>query len=92
MPRGSNPNSRKNLRPNKRGPAKATCEIRSLSQKLLSDPDYLNALKWRLQHGEAGAVEPLLYSYAYGKPREVISIEGPPIPLVVDLLKHGTRG
>lgn len=73
-------------------PNKASIEIKALAQQLLSDPDYLHALKWRLQHGEAGAVEPLLYHYAYCKPKETVAVEGPPIPLVVDLLKHGTRG
>lgn len=69
---------------------KATIEIKALAQQLLSDPDYLHALKWRLQHGEAGAVEPLLYHYGYGKPKETLEVQSAPVPLVIDLLRSGT--
>lgn len=51
-------------------PNRATREIKDLSRRLLEDEDYQAALRRRLLRGNAGAVEPLLYHYAYGKPRE----------------------
>lgn len=49
---------------------KTTREIRQLAQELLTNRDYLKSLKERLQAGTAGAVEVLLYHYAWGKPKE----------------------
>lgn len=57
-------------------PNKATREIKDFAQQVLTDPDYVAALKIRLKRGTAGAVEPLLYQYGYGKPKETIDLSG----------------
>lgn len=57
-------------------PNKATVEIKVLARRLLSDPEYQDALERRLRRGTAGAVEPLLYHYGYGKPKETVEHEG----------------
>jgi hypothetical protein len=69
-------------------PNKNTQEIRDFAQKLLTDPAYVRALEIRLLRGTAGAVEPLLYHYGWGKPKETVSVEGSmPMPLVIELVK-----
>ena len=63
-------------------PNQATRDIKEASAKLLTDPAYVEALKVRLRRGTAGAVEPLLYAYAYGRPKErheVTGAEGAPL-------------
>jgi hypothetical protein len=70
-------------------PNKATLEIKAFAQKLLSDPAYVAALEQRLLTGTAGAVEPLLYHYGHGKPKETIEHSTPMRPVVVDLLQPG---
>lgn len=68
-------------------PNKATIEIREACRKLLESPAYATALEARLIEGRAGQVEPLLYYYAYGKPKERIELEGAaPMPLVIELV------
>lgn len=67
-------------------PNKNTREIKEASRALLEDPLYLEALRIRLLRGEAGPVEPLLYHYAYGKPKDTLAIEGGPRPLVIDVV------
>jgi len=51
-----------------------TKEIRTLARTLLEDEAYLRALKRRLRAGTAGAVEPLLYHYAWGKPTDRVKL------------------
>lgn len=68
---------------------KATREIREAAKKLLEDVEYVAALQRRLKDGTAGAVEPLLYHYAYGKPKETIEHQVPMRPVVIDLLAAG---
>ena len=41
---------------------------------MVRDPAYLAALKRRLLMGTAGAMEPILWAYAYGKPTEKVDI------------------
>ena len=53
---------------------KATREVRELSQKLVTDPAYQANLLERLREGRAGALEPVLWHYAFGKPRESVSL------------------
>ena len=67
------------------GPNKATREIKEAARALLEDREYQAALKVRLREGTAGAVEPLLYHYGYGKPKDVVELNTPR-PLVVDLV------
>ena len=68
---------------------RATIEIKEASRALLEDPLYVAALQARLHAGTAGSVEPLLYHYAYGKPKETIEHTSPMRPVVVDLLQPG---
>ena len=67
-------------------PNKATTEVRELAEKLLSDPAYLRSLEIRLVRGTAGALEPLLWHYRFGKPKETLEIGVGAKPLVIDLL------
>jgi hypothetical protein len=49
-------------------------------------------LKARLKDGRAGQIEPLLYHYAYGKPKETIAMEGAgPMPLVIELVRERSQ-
>ncbi len=47
-----------------------TLEAKQLARGLLNDPTYRQHLHARLLAGEAGAMEPLLWAYAFGKPKE----------------------
>jgi hypothetical protein len=73
----------------KGSPNKATREIREAARGLLEDPTYVQNLQARLNDGSAGAVESLLYHYAYGKPKETIEHQTPMAPVLIDLLKPG---
>lgn len=68
-----------------KGPNKTTVEIRAVARALLEDPDYQAALKVRLALGTAGPVEPLLYHYGYGKPKDTLELTRP-VPLVIDFV------
>lgn len=47
-----------------------TIEAREVAQRLVDDPDYRDELLQRMIDGTAGAMEPLLWYYAKGKPVE----------------------
>lgn len=79
-----NPKSLANLRPNKRGPGKATKAVKEIARGLLEDPDYQVRLRARLKAGRAGLMEPLLWHYGYGKPKDEVRIEGSLPALVID--------
>lgn len=68
---------------------KATIEIKEAARLLLEDPVYQASLKARLEAGTAGAVEPLLYHYVYGKPKDTIEHQLPMRPVVIDQLQPG---
>lgn len=86
LPPGAGPGRPKGV------PNRATQDIREAATKLLTEPTYVEALKVRLRRGTAGAVEPLLYHYAYGKPKETHEVTGDDGgPLVVKWLR-GTDG
>jgi hypothetical protein len=55
---------------------KATKEVQELAQNLVTDEDYLASLVIRLKRGTAGAMEPLLWQYAFGKPKDSSGGEG----------------
>lgn len=55
---------------------KATREIRTFAQSLLEDPAYVAALRVRLEKGTAGPIEPLLFAYGYGQPKQTLALEG----------------
>jgi len=68
---------------------KTTRDIQQAARAILESPEYVAALKQRLVDGTAGAMEPLMHYYGYGKPKETIAHEIPMRPLVVDLLEPG---
>jgi hypothetical protein len=43
-------------------------EARQLAHELVSNPDYVEALRQRLIDGKAGDLEKILWQYAYGEP------------------------
>lgn len=51
-------------------PNKVTTEVREAANALVDDPVYRQHLAGRLAAGTAGAMEPLLWHYAKGKPVE----------------------
>ncbi len=53
---------------------KRTLEAKALSRQLVSDPTYRQNLQERLRTGEAGGMEPILWAYAFGKPKEQIEL------------------
>jgi hypothetical protein len=67
-PKGRRPGSRN----------RATVEAREFANRLIDDNEYREALRRRMIAGTAGAMEPLLWFYAYGKP--------------VDRVEQGTTG
>lgn len=82
LPPGPGPGRKKGV------PNKATREIKDVAAGLLGDAAYVEALKVRLRRGTAGAVEPLLYHYAYGKPKDTTEVTGANGgPLIVGWLK-----
>ena len=51
-----------------------TLEAKAIARGLLNDPIYRKNLEARLLAGEAGAMEPLLWHYAFGKPKEHVEV------------------
>ncbi len=51
-----------------------TLEAKALARGLLNDSTYRKNLHARLRAGEAGGMEPLLWAYAFGKPKEQIEV------------------
>jgi len=51
-----------------------TVEVKRLAKRLVSDKTYQRNLQERLQAGEAGGMEPILWAYAYGKPKNQIEM------------------
>ena len=76
----------------KGSPNKSTVAIRETSQRLLSDPEYQAALKIRLRRGTAGPVEPLLYHYAFGRPKETIAVESDVPPFILKIEHDDSDG
>lgn len=76
-------------------PNKATKAVKDIARGMLEDPDYRTKLIARLKSGRAGLMEPLLWHYGYGKPKEEVRLEAVPA-LVIDRLRpqlsNGTDG
>ena len=53
---------------------KSTIEVKRLARQLVIDPTYRKNLHARLRAGDAGAMEPLLWAYAFGKPKEHVEV------------------
>lgn len=47
---------------------KVTRDAREAAQRIVDDPEYLEALRARMIYGTAGQMEPLMWLYAKGKP------------------------
>ena len=54
-----------------------TIEVREVCSRLVEDPIYLESLRRRMIAGTAGAMEPLMWFYAKGKPVDRVET-GPP--------------
>lgn len=55
---------------------KKTAEVRLLALRMVSDPAYLASLTDRLNAGKAPHMEPVMWHYAYGKPKESVEVTG----------------
>jgi len=53
-----------------------TRQIAEFAKSLLEDPEYQAKLKARLLAGKAPHLEPILFYYAYGKPKERVELSG----------------
>lgn len=53
-----------------------TIEVRQMAERLVKDAQYLASLRRRLKAGKAPHMEPILWFYAFGKPKEHIRLEG----------------
>ena len=62
-------------------PNKTGRDARELAQKLVCDPEYVEGLRARLIAGKLGALEQVLWAYAFGPPPER------PITLMGDVLE-----
>jgi hypothetical protein len=49
-------------------PNKSSRDARELAQRLVTDPEYVAGLKQRLIDGKLGAMEQMLWQYAFGPP------------------------
>jgi len=59
----------------KRGtPNKVTTEAKAACNEIVDNPDYRAALLARMIDGEAGAMEPIVWYYAKGKPKERVEL------------------
>jgi hypothetical protein len=62
----------------------------AFARGLITDPDYVTALKARLRAGQAPHMETLLTQLAYGKPVERRVLEGnPDAPIQVQQVQYG---
>lgn len=58
-------------------PNKATQAIKELARKLLSTKEYLDNLQKAVEQRKCHpSIEAMLHHYAYGKPKEVVQVEG----------------
>ena len=55
-------------------PNKVTVEAKALCNQIVDDPRYYRALQQRMIKGTAGAMEPIVWYYAKGKPKERVEL------------------
>lgn len=55
-------------------PNKVTSEAKAACSAIVDDPIYRKNLLERMQKGTAGAMEPILWYYAKGKPKERVEL------------------
>ncbi len=80
MPRGgSRPGERRGGRqpgtPNKRT-AEDREHVRDFARSILESPEYISSLRTRLLEGKAQHMEPILFAYAWGKPKDTTEHTG----------------
>jgi hypothetical protein len=51
-------------------------EARDAARRILEDPAYVASLQARAQAGQLGPMEPVLWHYAHGKPKDTVHHEG----------------
>jgi hypothetical protein len=56
---------------------RTTVEVREMATRLIDDPEYLHRLRERLRAGTAGAVEIMLWHYAFGRPPDRVETGAP---------------
>lgn len=54
------------------GPRKQTIEYQEFCRQLIEDPDYRAQLRDDLLNNKRPRLEPLIWQYAYGKPKETV--------------------
>ena len=75
----------------KGSPNKRTKEAREIARKFATDKIYQKRLLQRLRAGKAGSMEPILWYYAYGKPKDEIEFKGSLAALTDDELNTYER-
>ena len=55
---------------------KSTREVKAFARAIVEDPEYVDSLRRRLVSGRAPHMEPIMFYYAYGKPKEVVDTPG----------------
>lgn len=56
---------------------RVTIEAQAAATQIVDDPEYRSRLRQRMLDGTAGAMEPLLWFYAYGRPVDRVETGGP---------------
>ena len=56
---------------------RVTIEAQLAAAQIVDDLDYRAALKQRMVNGTAGAIEPLIWMYAFGRPVQRVEQGGP---------------
>jgi hypothetical protein len=56
---------------------RVTIEAQTAATQIIDDPVYVARLRQRLLDGTAGAMEPLIWDYAYGKPVQRVEASEP---------------
>jgi hypothetical protein len=71
----------------KGSPNKTTTEVARMCRRIVEDPEYLESLRVRALENKLGPMEPLLWHYAHGKPKDRVQVEQLPPLLVVNKLE-----
>jgi hypothetical protein len=69
----------------KGSPNRTTKEIKAFAAKFLSSREYIDSAKCRVLKGDAPHLETLWHHYAFGKPKEIVAVEGEIPPFIVKL-------
>lgn len=58
-------------------PNKRTADIREYCVKFATDPEYRENVRTRIMRGKAPHIEQLIWRYAFGDPKQSITLSGP---------------